>query len=63
MSKKVYAVVVAVTTGVIGVGEALIDLFNPPCAAAIAASLPVLEAAILTITNNFVVTDTTKKKK
>ena len=55
MSKKVYAVVVAVTTGVIGVAEALVALFNPPYEAAISASLPVVEAAVLTIANNFVV--------
>lgn len=54
MSKKVYAVVVAVTTGVIGVAEALVALFNPPYEAAIAASLPVLETAVITIANNFV---------
>ena len=30
MSKKVYAVVVAATTGIIGVAEALVALFNPP---------------------------------
>ena len=54
MSKKVYGVVVAVTTGVIGVAEALVACFNPPYEAAIAASLPVLESAILTITHNFV---------
>jgi hypothetical protein len=62
MSKKVYAVVVAATTGVVGVAEALVDLFNPPCAAAIAASLPVLEAAVITIANNFVVDKVAKKK-
>lgn len=54
MSKKVYAVVVAATTGIIGVAEALVALFNPPYEAAIAASLPVLETAVITITHNFV---------
>ena len=54
MSKKVYAVVVAATTGVIGVAEAVVALIDPPYAAAIAASLPVLETAIVTITHNFV---------
>lgn len=63
MSQKVYNVVAAVTTGVIGVAEALVALFNPPCEAAIAASLPVLEGAILTIASNFIVKSTTTKKK
>ncbi len=54
MSKKVYAVVVAATTGIIGVAEALVALFNPPYEAAIAASLPVLETAVITIAHNFV---------
>lgn len=62
MSQKVYNVVAAVTTGIIGVGEAVVALFNPPCEAAIAASLPVLEGAILTIASNFIVKSTTKKK-
>lgn len=63
MSQKVYNVVAAVTTGIIGVAEALVALFNPPCEAAIAASLPVLEGAILTIASNFIVKSTTTKKK
>lgn len=54
MSKKVYNVVAAATTGVIGVAAAVIALYNPPYEAAIEASLPVLEGAILTIANNFV---------
>lgn len=53
MSKKVYNVVAAVTTGVIGVAAAVIALYNPPYEAAIEASLPVLEGAILTIAGNF----------
>ena len=65
MSQKVYNVVAAVTTGIIGVAEALVALFNPPYEAAIAASLPVLEGAILTIASNFIIksTTTTTKKK
>ena len=54
MSKKVYNVVAAVTTRIIGVAAALVALFNPPYEAAIEASLPVLEGAILTIAGNFV---------
>ena len=55
MSRKVYNVVAAIVTGVIGIGAAIVALVNPPMEAAIEASLPVLEGAILTIANNFVV--------
>ena len=55
MSRKVYNVVAAVVTGVIGIAAAIIALVNPPMEAAIEASLPVLEGASLTIANNFVV--------
>lgn len=57
MSRKVYNVVAAATTGVIGIAAAIIALVNPPMEAAIEASLPVLEGAVLTIANNFVVED------
>lgn len=57
MSRKVYNIVAASVTGVIGVVAAVIALVNPPMEAAIEASLPVLEGAILTIANNFVVED------
>ena len=57
MSRKVYNVVAAATTGIIGITAAIIALVNPPMEAAIEASLPVLEGAILTIANNFVVED------
>ena len=55
MSRKVYNVVAAVATGIIGIAAAIIALVNPPMEAAIEASLPVLEGAVLTIANNFVV--------
>lgn len=55
MSRKVYNIVAASVTGVIGIVAAVIALVNPPMIAAIEASLPVLEGAILTIANNFVV--------
>ena len=57
MSRKVYNVVAAVATGVIGIAAAIIALVNPPMEAAIEASLPVLEGAFLTVANNFVVED------
>ena len=62
MSQKVYNVVAAVTIGIVGVAEAAVALLNPPCEAAIVASLPVLEGAILTIASNFIIRPTTKKK-
>ena len=57
MSRKVYNVIAASVTGVIGVAAAIIALVNPPMEAAIEASLPVLEGAVLTIANNFVEED------
>lgn len=57
MSRKVYNVIAASVTGVVGIAAAIIALVNPPMIAAIEASLPVLEGAILTIANNFVVED------
>lgn len=55
MKKSVYNVIAAIVTGVIGIAAAIVALVNPPMIAAIEASLPVLEGAILTIANNFVV--------
>lgn len=57
MSRKVYNVIAASVIGVIGIAAAIIALVNPPMEAAIEASLPVLEGAVLTIANNFVVED------
>ena len=55
MKKSVYNLVAAIVTGVIGIAAAVVALVNPPMEAAIEASLPVLEGAVLTIANNFVV--------
>ena len=60
MDKKTYNIIAAVTTGVIGVVAAVIAKVNPPFEAAIEASLPVLEGAILTIANNFVINEQNK---
>lgn len=62
MDKKTYNVIAAIVTGVIGVAAALVAKFNPPMEAAIEASLPVLEGAILTIVGNFVVQAIQSKK-
>lgn len=63
MDQKTYNIVAAIVTGVIGVASAIVAKFNPPMEAAIEASLPVLEGAILTICGNFVVKAITKKEK
>lgn len=55
MSRKVYNIIAASVTGVIGIIAAIIAAVNPPMEAAWEASLPVIEGAILTVLNNFVV--------
>lgn len=62
MSRKVYNVVAASVTGVIGIAAAVLALVNPPMLAAIEASLPVLEGAVLTICNNFVIEEDKKEE-
>ena len=62
MSKKIYNIIAASVTGVIGVAAAVIAAVNPPMEAAWEASLPVLEGAILTILNNFVIKEDIKKE-
>lgn len=63
MDKKTYNIVAAVTTGVIGIISAVIAKLNPAYEAAIEASLPVLEGAILTIAGNFVINQFNKIEK
>lgn len=63
MSKKVYNIVAAVTVGIIGVAEAIVAAIDFQFQAAVAASLPVLEGAILTIANNFVTKEDKKEEK
>ena len=62
MSRKVYNVVAASVTGFIGIAAAVLALVNPPMLAAIEASLPVLEGAVLTICNNFVIEEDKKEE-
>lgn len=61
MDRKTYNIIAACVTGVIGIAAAIIAKVNPPMEAAIEASLPVLEGAILTIANNFVTKEELKK--
>ena len=63
MDQKTYNIVAAVTTGIIGIAAAIIAKVNPPAEAAIEASLPILEGAVLTIAGNFVVKSLTVKKE
>ena len=63
MDKKTYNIVAAITVGIIGVAEAVVAAVTFPYAAAVAASLPVLEGAVLTIANNFVINENAKKKE
>lgn len=63
MDRKTYNIIAAAVSGVIAVATAVVAKLNPPMEAAIEASLPVLEGAILTICGNFVVNALTAKKK
>jgi RNA-binding protein YhbY len=62
MDKKTYNIVAAVTVGIIGVAEAVVAAIDFQLQAAVAASLPVLEGAVLTIANNFVIKENEKKE-
>lgn len=63
MDKKTYNIIAASVTGVIGIIAAVVAKLNPTYEAAIEASLPVLEGAILTICGNFVVDAIQENKK
>ena len=63
MDKKTYNIVAACVTGVVGIAAAIIAKINPPMDAAIEASLPVFEGAVLTICSNFVVNAIVKANK
>ena len=62
MDKKTYNIIAASVTGVIGVIAAVVAKLNPAYEAAIEASLPVLEGAILTICGNFVIEEGKKNE-
>lgn len=63
MSKKIYNIIAASVTGAIGVAAAIIAAVNPPMEAAWEASLPVIEGAVLTVLNNFVIKEEKKDEK
>lgn len=54
MKKKTFNLIAGITSGVATIAEAVIAFVQPPCAGAIAASIPVAEGAIITICGNFV---------
>lgn len=54
MSKKVYALVATITSAIAAIACGLVTFFNPGCAAAINASIPIAEGAIIAICGNFV---------
>lgn len=62
MDRKTYNIVAAVTVGIIGIAEAVVAAIDFSLQAAVAASLPVLEGAVLTIANNFVTKEDEKKE-
>lgn len=63
MDRKTYNIVAAITVGIIGVAEAVVAKFDFNLQTAVAASPPVLEGAVLTIANNFVINENVKKKE
>jgi hypothetical protein len=63
MDKKTYNIVAAITVGIIGVAEAVVAAIDFQFQAAVAASLPVLEGAVLTIASNFVTKEDKKEEK
>ena len=63
MDKKIYNIIAASVTGAIGIAAAVVAAVNPPMEAAWEASLPVLEGAVLTILNNFVIKEGEKKNE
>lgn len=63
MNRKTYNILAAITVGIIGVAEAVVAAIDFQFQAAVAASLPVLEGAILTIADNFVINENAKKKE
>ena len=54
MSKKFYALLSTITTAVSAIAIGLVTYFAPEHMAAINASIPVLEGAVITIAGNFV---------
>lgn len=60
MDKKTYNIIAASVTGVVGVVAAVVAKLNPAYEAAIEASLPIFEGAVLAICGNFVINEEVK---
>ena len=54
MSKRTYALVATLTSAAAAATVGLVTYFNPGCAAAVNASIPIAEGAIIAICGNFV---------
>lgn len=54
MSKKTYALVATLTSAVSAAAVGLVTFFEPEYAAAINASIPIAEGAVIAICGNFV---------
>lgn len=54
MSKKVYNLITGIVTGVEAISIALVTFFNPACAVAVNAAIPIAGTAILAICKLFV---------
>lgn len=54
MKKRTYALVATLTSAVAAAAVGLVTYFNPSCAAAVNASIPIAEGAIIAICGNFV---------
>lgn len=54
MTKRVYALVATLTSAVAAAAVGLVTFFDPAYAAAINASIPIAEGAIIAICGNFV---------
>lgn len=54
MSKRTYALVATLTSAIAAAAAGLVAYFDPACATAVNASIPVAEGAIIAICGNFV---------
>lgn len=54
MSKRTYALIATLTSAIAASAAGLVTYFSPSCAAAVNASIPVAEGAIIAICGNFV---------
>lgn len=63
MSKKTFALVSAITTGVATIATGLVTFFNPPMVAAWIGAIPLIEGCIIGVCSKFVVDETKAVEK